>query len=224
MAGRQRSDQRYAPEARLFVAVPLPDDVGLAIEAVVDRVKERLTDADRAAAANGALPGGRVRWVRMDGLHVTLRFLGGTSEQRVDAIARAVDAAAGLASPFEIAIDGAGAFPTAGRPRALWLRIAAGADGLAELAALLDGAMVEAGWPHDDRPFRAHLTVARTDGVRAGPLAARELAAAADGLNAHFPARRLVLFRSHLGGGPARYEPLHEAPIGEPIAGQAVAE
>jgi 2'-5' RNA ligase len=224
MAGRQRSDQRHAPEARLFVAVPLPDDVGLAIGAVVDRVKERLAEADRAAAANGGLPGGRVRWVRMDGLHVTLRFLGGTAEQRVDAIARAVNAAARLASPFEIAIDGAGAFPTAGRPRALWLRIAAGADGLAELAAQLDGALVDAGWPREDRPFRAHLTVARTDGVRAGPLAARELAAAADGLNAHFPARRLVLFRSHLGGGPARYEALHEAPIGAPIAGQAVAE
>jgi 2'-5' RNA ligase len=203
---------RHAPEARLFVAVPLPEATCTAIEAVVDRVRARV----EAAEATG---GGRVRWVRMDGLHVTLRFLGGTAEQEVDRLTGAVDAAAASGDPFEVTIDGAGAFPSPGRPRTLWLGIVDGAPAFADVARRLDDALAELGWPREQRPFRAHLTLARTDGVRAGPAAARELTAAAAGLQASFTADRLVLFRSHLGGGPARYERLHEAQLGGAIAG-----
>ena len=207
------------PEARLFVAVPLPESACAAIGAVVDRVRERLAAADAEAAARGGPPGGRVRWVRMDGLHVTLRFLGGTAEDHISAITRATDAAAAATPPFEVAVDGAGAFPSPGRPRSLWLAIVAGVDELAGLATRLDGALADAGWPSEVRPFRAHLTLARTDGVRAGPLAARELAVAATDINKRFLADRIVLFRSHLGGGPARYERLHEAALGAAFAG-----
>ena len=211
--------RRYEPEARLFVAVPLPAATCTAVTAVVDRVRERLAAADADAATRGGAPGGRVRWVRMDGLHLTLRFLGGTAEEHLAALSRAVDAAAAGSAAFEVAIDGAGAFPSPARPRSLWLAIVAGGDALTDLAVRIDEAVVAEGWPHDDRSFRAHLTLARTDGVRAGPLAARELADAASGLNERFLADRIVLFRSHLGGGPARYEPLHEAALGAPIAG-----
>lgn len=213
--------RRYEPEARLFVAVPLPEPTCEAIGSVVDEVRERLAAADADGAARGEAPGGRVRWVRMDGLHLTLRFLGGTAEEHLGALSRAVDAAADETSAFEVAIDGAGAFPSPARPRALWLAIVEGIDALADLARQLDEAVVREGWPHDDRPFRAHLTLARTDGVRAGPLAARELTVAATDLNERFVADRIVLFRSHLGGGPARYEPLHEAALGASIAGRA---
>ena len=224
MASGRSCPQRYAPQARLFVAVPLPEFVCQAIGSIVEVVRERLTAADRDALSRGNPPGGRVRWVRMDGLHVTLRFVGDTAEERLDAIARAMDAAAAVAAPFEIVVNGAGAFPSATRPRALWLDIVGGAESLAGLAGRLDDAFVEVGWPAEGRPFRAHLTVARTDGVRAGPLAARELATLANGLDARFQADRLVLFRSHLGGGPARYEPLHESRLSGTIAGLPTAE
>ncbi|MCI0347662.1 MAG: RNA 2',3'-cyclic phosphodiesterase [Chloroflexi bacterium] len=210
---------RHEPEARLFVAVPLPAETCATIEAVVDRVRGRLAAADADAAARGAQPGGRVRWVRMDGLHVTLRFLGGTAEDHVAALSRAVDAAAAGAAAFEVVMDGAGAFPNPSRPRSLWLAIVTGGEGFTDVARRLDDALAADGWPRDDRPFRPHLTLARTDGVRAAPLAAHELAGAAAGLDARFSADRIVLFRSHLGGGPARYEPLHGAILGKAIAG-----
>ena len=66
----------------------------------------------------------------------------------------------------------------------------------------------------DTRPFAPHLTIARTDGVRLGPVAAHALATAASGLDVRFTVDRIVLFRSMLGGGPARYEALHEARLG----------
>jgi 2'-5' RNA ligase len=221
MRRQDRDRARFEPEARLFIAVPLPESTCAAITQVVDHVRERLATDDAESAARGGPPGGRVRWVRMDGLHITLRFIGGTTDEEIARLSRAVDATAGGGSQFEVAIDGAGAFPSPNRPRTLWLAIVEGAERFQELAERLGLALADEGWPVEDRPFRPHLTLARTDGVRAGPLAARALADASEGLGARFTADRLVLFRSHQGGGPARYERLHEADLSGAVAGRA---
>jgi RNA 2',3'-cyclic 3'-phosphodiesterase len=182
----------------LFVAVPLPAE---AREAVAELV------------ASLPSPGNRrpVRWVRFDGLHVTLRFLGPTPEERVPDLVRAVDTAASTGGPFTVTLAGAGAFPSPARPRAIWLGITDGADEMAGLVRTLGGLLARVGWPAEERPFRPHLTLARADGVRAGPQTARALIAAAAGISVTFPVDRLVLFESQTGGGPARYECVHEA-------------
>jgi 2'-5' RNA ligase len=199
------------PGLRLFVAVPLPAQTVRAVSALVEGV--RATDG---AAIVGPIRRGSndVRWVRLDGLHVTLRFLGPTPEEKVEAIGNAVRTAAAAGAAFDARLAGAGAFPSPERPRALWLGVRDGATELAALAARLDAELAPLGWPPDDRPFRAHLTLARSDGVRAGPRLARRLMAAADGFSAPWRARTMVLFESRTGGGPARYVPLVEAPLG----------
>ena len=144
----------------------------------------------------------------MDGLHLTLRFLGPTPEASVPTVAEAVRRAAATQDPFEVRIDGGGSFPNPRRPRTLWLAVTHGTAELGSLARAVDRELVAAGWPSDDRPFRAHLTVARSDGVPAGADVARRLTAAAEGVGVSSAADRLVLFESITGGGPARYEPL----------------
>jgi RNA 2',3'-cyclic 3'-phosphodiesterase len=181
------------------VAVPTPPAVRDAVTDLVEMVR---------AAADPALRD--VRWVRLDGLHLTLRFLGPTEEDGIPAVAAAVDAVAAATAPFDVVIGEAGAFPSVARPRALWLAVT---DGVAELGAaarMLDDRLAEVGWTRDDRPYRAHLTLARSDGVRAGPDVARRLIAAASTFETSFRAESLVLFESISGGGPARYEPVHE--------------
>ena len=192
------------PGRRVFIATPLPDTARESITRVVEEV--------RAAGVPG---GGRdVRWVRLDGLHLTLRFLGPTLEGRIEAARDAVRVAGAQAEPFDLVIGRAGTFPPVGRPRAIWLGVRDGAERLVELAALVDRSLVGAGWPSETRPFRAHLTLARADGVPAGiGIGARLAAAAAD---LRIPARidRIGLFESLTGGGPARYEPLELVELG----------
>jgi 2'-5' RNA ligase len=154
-----------------------------------------------------------VRWVRLDGLHLTLRFLGPTPESRVTALAEAIRGAAAETGQIGLRIAGAGAFPSRGRPRALWLGIADGTERLGALAGRVEDALELAGWQREERPFRPHLTLARADGVRSGPDAVAALAAAVGDTSIEAHLDRIVLFESITGSGPARYEPRAEAPL-----------
>jgi 2'-5' RNA ligase len=201
-AGGERERLGLSEDPRLFVAVPLSEPARAAVADLVDRI--RATE-----------PEGRgVRWVRLDGLHLTLRFLGPTPEPRVADLATAVTRAAPGTPPFAIRIAGAGSFPPTGRPRTLWLDIDAGAAELAALASRLDDALADAGWDRERRPFRAHLTLARADGVRAGPATVASLKAAAADLAIESPIERLVLFESLTGSGRAHYVERHSAALG----------
>jgi 2'-5' RNA ligase len=186
------------PGRRLFYAVPIPQP---AIERIADVV-----DGVRALGVPG---GGRdVRWVRLEGLHLTLRFLGPTLDDRVEAATEALRTAAVGQSAFDISIGGGGTFPPGRRPRALWLDVRVGDEGLSGLAGSIDRTLTNAGWVLDPKPFRAHLTLARSDGVPAGAAIGARLIEAAEDLEVRFRADRVGLYESLTGGGPARYEPL----------------
>jgi RNA 2',3'-cyclic 3'-phosphodiesterase len=188
-------------EPRLFIGLPLDATARDRIAAIVEQVR-------------GTEPAGRgVRWVRLDGLHLTLRFLGPTPESRIADLAEAISAAAADTGRIGLRIAGAGAFPARGRPRALWLGITDGADRLGALAARVEAALERAGWPREERPFRPHLTLARADGVRSGPDAVAALAAAVGEMSIDATVDRIVLFESITGSGPARYEPRAEASL-----------
>ena len=188
-------------EPRLFVAVPISEPARAAVAAVVERIRA------------GEPEGRGVRWVRLDGLHLTLRFLGPTPESRVTDVAAAVAAAAIGVTPFAIRIAGADAFPPVGRPRTLWLDLDRGVDELAALATRLDDALVTAGWERERRPFRAHLTLARADGVRAGPATVAALRVAAAELAIESRIDLIVLFESITGSGRARYVERANVPL-----------
>jgi RNA 2',3'-cyclic 3'-phosphodiesterase len=197
-ARRPRWPGADLPGRRLFVAVPLPDDATARVAGLVESIR-----------AEG-LPGrGRdVRWVRLDGLHVTLRFLGPTVDDRIPAAIEATRAAAAGATRFEASIGGAGMFPSDHRPRAIWLGLRRGEASLAELARAVDVTLTAAGWTFDTKPFTAHLTLARSDGVPAGAAIGARLVELAEDLDVSFQADRIGLYESVTGGGPARYEPV----------------
>lgn len=204
-AAREAADRMIG--RRVFVAVPLPEPAFRAVVGLVEGVR---------AAADPAVRD--VRWVRLDGLHLTLRFIGLADEDEIAAFGQAMDRAAAAIDPFEVAIEGAGAFPAVGRPRVLWLDVTNGRDALTAAASALDDELAVAGLERNERPYRAHLTVARADGIRAGPDVARRLVEAGSGHLTTFTATEMVLFETIGGGGPARYEPLRRAELRAPDA------
>jgi 2'-5' RNA ligase len=189
-------------EPRLFVAVPLAETLRAAVADIVEEIRAR------EPAQRG------VRWVRLDGLHITLRFLGPTPADRLELLAASLSTAAAQSAPVTVTIGGAGAFPPTGRPRTIFLGLRSGVDELAALNRHLDDALAAAGWDREQRPFRAHLTLARADGVRAGPATAAALRSAAADLALESPVDRLLLFESITGEGRARYVVRAEAPLG----------
>lgn len=206
---RSRAGGRWAAPVdppgtmRLFFAVPVPPEA-----------RERVGEVMRSVQAGVGDGTARIRWVSVDGLHLTLRFLGPTPDDRRAPLEAGADRVAGAGAPFEVGLAGGGAFPSPSQPRSLWIGVAEGADRLAALADGLTAAAGECGLVLDTRPFAPHLTIGRTDGVRLGPVAARALETAARDLDVRFTVDRVVLFKSLLGGGPARYEPLHESLLG----------
>jgi 2'-5' RNA ligase len=194
--GRRPIDDVPPSVPRLFVGLPLPEEARAAITDVVDGVRAM------------PLPAGArdVRWVRLDGLHLTLRFLGPTDPHRVAPTIAAVEAVAAAADgPVDIELSGAGTFPSGRRPRTLWIGLSRGGHGLAALAARTEEALVGAGWEPEGRPFRPHLTLARSDGVGVGPLVADRLASAMAGRRIACTLDALGVYESITGGGPARY-------------------
>jgi RNA 2',3'-cyclic 3'-phosphodiesterase len=185
--------------SRLFIAVPVADIVRDAVGAIMEKLAGGPVDERRQ---------GQPRWVRVDGLHLTLRFLGATPDDRQADLAAAISTVAADSAPFDVVLAGGGAFPNEYRPRVLWIGIG---DGVAELNAVerrLDVELRRLGWPGDDRPFAAHLTLARTDGVPAAEAFAARLIEEARDVRLTWRADRLVLYKSNLGHGPTHYEAL----------------
>ena len=183
---------------RLFVAVHVPEAARHDVDALLAPL--RALAFDRAP-----------RWVRADTLHVTLRFLGDTPADLVPDVALAVRDAVADAPAFDVRLSGAGAFPPhGGKVRTLWLGIADGGESMAALSAAVTTSMVPLGWSAEPKPFSPHLTVARTDASSKadGRLVSQALEAAAAGWSTSFRAERVVLYRSFLGGGPPRHEPV----------------
>jgi 2'-5' RNA ligase len=177
--------------ARLFVAVEIGEE-------------DRLALAAWARAAVGADQGMRV--VDPAQVHLTMAFLGHRPLDEIEPLSAVVSRWEGAPAPALRATEALWLSPR--RPHVLTVAIEDRAGTLGTLHDELWSALEALGFARERRRFRPHLTVAR---VRHGWTAPSHRLPAA-------PARdltpeALVLFRSWLGGGPARYEALVRAPF-----------
>lgn len=140
--------------------------------------------------------------------HITVRFIGWTDEVAYDRLLASLDEA-DLGSGFDVELSEMGAFPRAKSATVLWVGVAKGQTRLEEVAAVVEEAVQAAGFEAEDRPFRAHLTLSR---IRP-PVDVTELIGSFPGAGLGWRARSVVVYRSHLGRGGARYEPLETFPL-----------
>lgn len=148
-----------------------------------------------------------LRWVRPEGVHLTLRFLGKASLSQVERLRESLGRAAARCSPAEVAVGELGLFPERGSPRVLWLGLEL-PEPMIALQAACEAAAVEAGFPAEPRPFHPHLTLGRwRDRVPRPELPPVDLGVAV--------LEALVLFRSELRPDGAVYTPLERFALGQ---------
>ncbi len=135
--------------------------------------------------------------------HLTLRFLGKVDEPTYETLLAKLDEAE-LGPSFSLSFGGLGAFPRAARATVLWLGTDAGSDALGGLAAAIEGAVVEAGFMPEERPFHPHLTLSR---IRP-PQDVQSLIESVPSFPLRQAVDHITVFESILGRGPAAYVPL----------------
>jgi len=146
------------------------------------------------------MPSGSVRWVKPDGIHLTLKFFGEIPVSRIDGIRPALDQSVAGSAPFSLTFEGVGCFPNTVRPRVVWAGVRA-EPLLAELQRRLEDNLEAAGFKKEQRTFSPHLTLGRVkDGVKEIPL--RKIGTAIEGARMETTAvmtvDELCLFRSIL--------------------------
>lgn len=189
---------------RLFIAIPLPEPV-LRQLAEVQRLLEK------------QMPAGSVRWVKPEGIHLTLKFLGDTPEGKVPAIRDALTAVARRAAPCSFTVGDLGCFPNLRRPRVIWVGVQEPGGQLALLQEAVEKGMATLGYPREGRPFSPHLTLGRVkDSVPARDVAriGDIVGATSVGTLGEVRAESFALIRSILQPTGAEYTPLAEFHLG----------
>jgi 2'-5' RNA ligase len=104
--------------------------------------------------------GADLKLVEPRNLHITLKFLGDTDEDKIALIGRAMEGSVRGAAPFEVRFRGLGAFPSARSIRVVWVGLQ-GAEPLGRISRSLDEELSGLGFEREQRGFSPHMTLGR---------------------------------------------------------------
>jgi RNA 2',3'-cyclic 3'-phosphodiesterase len=181
---------------RLFVAVELSEDVRRAAAGAATVLRERLG------------PRVHARWVIADQLHITVRFIGQVTDDRVPDLVHAAGKPLDFGA-FDLRLGEFGAFPGSGPPRVIWVGVDEGLRSLARIQEEMNCRLEPFGFEPEKRPFSAHLTLARIkDLPRSASAHVRQIVQECTPLDAVCVITQATVFRSHLSPTGSRYESL----------------
>jgi 2'-5' RNA ligase len=194
---------------RLFFAIDLDEPARTAIADLIGRLSQRLESAGAGS--------GRVKWVERENLHITVRFLGATPDERVHQLQSTLNRH--LSSrPFVLRFDHVGTFPERGAPRVVWLGTSIGAAEAVRARDELEARLRALDVPAEPRPFRPHVTLGRF----------REMGRGSDGRAIRsvevkrfddVRVDHLTLYESHQSSHGPRYAPILRIPLGSEADG-----
>jgi 2'-5' RNA ligase len=133
---------------RAFIAIELPANI-----------RNYLYQTGKNMAVN--MSDRAVRWVAPENIHLTLRFLGDTAEDKLPLIAAGLDNISQNFQPFTLYLNELGCYPNRKRPRVIWVGLTGDLEVLNKLQSRIEQIIQTLGWPGEGRPFQAHLTIGR---------------------------------------------------------------
>jgi 2'-5' RNA ligase len=192
---------------RTFIELAMPDGVREYIRHRQDRVCSLLAEQGTIDC---------FRWTQITSVHLTLRFLGDTTQEEQQKVARGLAEVAMDWPALSLSVGRLGGFPSVTKPRVLWLGIGGDLDGLHRLQASVEQLVQACGFEPEARPYSPHLTIARTRrdcsrgslqeaGRALSQLVAEDTALAMEG---RFGSETLIHMRSDLRPAEAVYTPL----------------
>jgi 2'-5' RNA ligase len=188
---------------RAFIAIPLPQPLLTKLTALQQQLEQQV-------------PPRSVRWVRAEGIHLTLKFLGDTSTERVPDIKQALAAVARHAPVCSFSVEGLGCFPNSRRPRVVWVGVKEPTGWLEVLQDAIEEAMTHFGYSREKRVFKPHLTLgrvhrraSRSDAAQVGEVVADTTV----GLLTEVSVDQFALIRSVLKPTGAEYTTLEKFPL-----------
>ncbi|MFH1478483.1 MAG: RNA 2',3'-cyclic phosphodiesterase [Candidatus Omnitrophota bacterium] len=180
---------------RAFIAVEIP----LAIK---EKLSLLISDLKKSNA--------NVKWVGIEGLHFTLKFLGDIEKDKVGDISKELKKISSSSSIFSVKFSKIGAFPNMNKPRVIWLGISQGENNLISLNKKIELSMEELGFQKEGREYKAHLTLGRVRSFEN----ISQLAKIINSLKIHIKGsveiNKIVLYQSTLTPKGAIYTPLSD--------------
>jgi 2'-5' RNA ligase len=186
---------------RAFIAFEMPPEI-----------TAHLKDLQEALRSQGM----KLRWVRPENIHLTLKFLGDISPGQIDKLNSALISTASENNSVTLRAKGLGVFPSLKSARVLWVGLTGGSETLSRIHHDLENRLELFGFEREHRAFKAHLTLARVK----QKLPYKTLFAALETLKGFetetFDLDKLILFKSELKPSGAVYTPLKTVPLGIP--------
>jgi 2'-5' RNA ligase len=140
-------------QMRTFIAIEVPDEVKNVVLGYINN----LSGQDKG-----------IRWVKPEGIHITLKFLGNTDDVLSEKIIRILENIAGEFSCFQLEVSETGTFPSVNNPKVLWLGIGNGKNSLIQMSTLLENELEPLGFARENRPFHPHITIGRVKDRKTG--------------------------------------------------------
>jgi RNA 2',3'-cyclic 3'-phosphodiesterase len=182
---------------RLFIAIEIPEQIKREIGELIDVLKKHDTD---------------IKWIMPDNIHLTLKFLGATSDSLVLKIRESLTTAVSSCEPFSITIQSAGAFPNDKYPRVLWTGII-DSHLLKDLRDRIENSLSMIGFQRDDKEFHPHLTIGRVRSQKGMLSFMEEFRLFRDRHFGGFLADQVKLMKSELRPTGPLYTCLHMIPL-----------
>ncbi len=133
---------------RLFIGIKLSDKVRETLGNLKDELNEKLAG---------------VRWVPIENLHITLKFLGNCEQGKVEAVAAVLDPLRKYL-PCPVEIGGLGGFPSSGSAKIIWVGVDDPGDIIEEIYRSCEKGCGRLGFKKERRKYHPHVTIGRCRG------------------------------------------------------------
>ncbi|HDN58478.1 MAG: RNA 2',3'-cyclic phosphodiesterase [Candidatus Neomarinimicrobiota bacterium] len=182
---------------RTFIAAPISDEV----RELIRRIRLEIHGLENV-----------VRLVKPEFAHITLKFIGDTSENDFESIVETIKRSLKNVSPFEVIIENTGVFPTPANPRVLWFGISEGISQLEKISNFLNREISKIGYPKEKRSFKGHITVGRVKNKHSSfSVVKKFLNFSYDPIS--FFVEKIIFYESVLRPDGAKYYPIYEIKI-----------